>query len=164
MIIMKTANLSQQFSQMNFRRLCFLKKNVSLFFLFSVLSFFFLFFALEKPTILQKKSSNQIFRKQLIQLSSDTNKLIRLNLKLVYNSSVLYFPKLLIQLCSDTNKLIRLNLKSVYNSSVFYFPKLFLTEVKTFLWFDLNHLNHVLMNFSLDVHRFSFTANHTHSH
>jgi len=60
------------------------------------------------------------------------NKLIRLNLKSVCNSSVLYFPKLLIQLCSDTNKLIRLNMKSIYNSSVLYFPKLFLTKVKPF--------------------------------
>jgi len=43
------------------------------------------------------------------------------------------FRKQLIQLCSDTNKLIRLNLKSAYNSSVLYFPKLFLTKVKPFM-------------------------------
>jgi len=128
-------------------------------------SCFFLFFShLKKPLFYRRIAQTRFSEKQLIQLSSCTNKLIRLNLKSVCNSSVLCFPKLLIQLCSDTNKLIRLNLKSVHNSSVPYFPKLFLTEVKTFLWFDLNHLTHVLMNFSLDVHRFSFTTNYTHSH
>ena len=127
-------------------------------------SCFFFFSHLKNPLFYRRRAQTRFSEKQLIQLSSGTNKLIRLNLKSVCNSSVLCFPKLLIQLCSDTNKLIRLNLKSVHNSSVPYFPKLFLTEVKTFLWFDLNHLTHVLMNFSLYVHRFSFTTNHTHSH
>jgi len=131
----------------------------------SLFSFSFSCFShFEKTLYYRRRAQARFFGKQLIQLNSGTNKLIRLILKSVYNSSVLYFPKLLIQLCSDTNKLIWLNLKSIHNSLVLYFPKLFLTKVKTFLWFDLNHLNHVLINFSLDVHRFSFTANHTHSH
>jgi len=143
--------------------LCFSKVYLSSFFSLFSLSFS-CFSHFENPLYYRRRAQTRFFRKQLIQLSSGTTKLIRLILKSAFNSSVLYFPKLLIQLCSDTNKLIRLNLKSVHNSSVLYFPKLFLTKVKTFLWFDLNHLTNVLMNFSLEVHRFYFTANHTHSH
>ena len=75
------------------------------------------------------------------------------------------FKKQLIQFCPGPNKLIQLNLKSAYTRPIPYFPKLFLTKViPFFLWFDLIILDDVLVNFSSDVHRFSFTTNHTHSY
>jgi len=84
---------------------------------------------LKNPLFYKRRAQTRFSEKQLIQLSSGTNKLIRLNLNSICNSSVLCFPKLLIQLCSDMNKLIQLNLKSVHNNSVPYFPKLFLTTL-----------------------------------
>jgi len=125
----KQQNLSQYFSQNVFQNDCDFQKCISLLSFLCSLSFscflYFLFFALEKSLFYRRKAQTRFSEKQLIQLSSGTNKLIRLILKSVCNSSVLCFPKLLIQLCSDTNKLIWLNLKSVHNSSVLYFPKLF---------------------------------------
>jgi len=119
---------------MYFKTIVIFQKCISLLSFLCSLSFSCIscFSHLKNPLFYRKRAQTRFLEKQLIQLSSGTNKLIRLNLKSVCNSSVLCFPKLLIQLCS--------------------------------LWFDLNHLTHVLMNFFLDVHRFSFTANHTHSH
>jgi len=116
---------------MYFKTIVILQKCISLLSFLCSISFSCIscFLHLKNPLFYRRRAQTRLSEKQLIQLSSGTNKLIRLNLKSVCNSSVLCFPKLLIQLCSDTNKLIRLNLKSVHNSSVPYFPKLFLTTL-----------------------------------
>jgi len=93
--------MKQQFSHSSshkneFQNIVF-RKNVSLSVLSLLCSFFlcsFSYFSHLKAHCIIEEELKQDFRKQLIQLRSDTNKLIRLNLKSAYNSSVLYFPKL----------------------------------------------------------------------